>query len=319
MSFLVQMDRSAYPEHAIDSFSATAPFSLDNARAMMWMAQLAYETPGDNGDEAQAKAKITSILGAWKMQLRGFVRNHPLTGLPQRSACMVAGGGRDATIIAFAGSDPLKVEDWITDFNAPVSADDVHRGFEDAVDTAWPVIEATINNRPPTEQSLFFTGHSLGGALAIIAADFAASRLGVTATAVYTFGSPRTGGEAFFTSYTPRLGNATFRLIDGTDLVATVPPSLGGTYRHVGRSMQCPSDGTFDVATQPLLAPDQDQPDFVAGAVQAGLDDFRAWSAFRFIRAIGPRPLDRLAALLPRMVRDHVPANYFRALGIPLT
>ena len=315
MSFLVELDRSAYPDHALDGFAAIAPFSLDNARVMMWMAQLAYETPS-GPDEPAARAKVTSILDAWQMQLRGFVRNDPFTGLPPKSACVVIGGGRGATIVTFAGSDPLKVEDWITDFHAQVSADDLHSGFENAVNTVWPMIELAIRNRPPTEAAVFFTGHSLGGALAIIAADFAMSRLGVNATAVYTFGSPRNGGQAFFSRYTPPLGNATFRLVDGTDIVATVPPSLGGEFRHVGRSMQCPSDGSFNVQAQPLLAPDQDQPDFAASALQSGLADVRAWSVFRPIRRIGPRPLDRLAALLPRMVRDHVPGNYFRALGL---
>jgi triacylglycerol lipase len=320
MSFLVQMPRSAYPEHAIDGFDATAPFSLDNAKSMMWMAQLAYETPGDAGDdETAAKKKVSDILEVWQMKLRGFKRNDPLTGMPHRSACMVAGGGRGATVIAFAGSDPLKVEDWVTDFTPAPSLDDVHTGFEGAVNSVWNDIVATIQARSPSEQPLFFTGHSLGGALAIIAADFAVTRLHVNATAVYTFGSPRTGGQAFFDRYTPALGNATFRLIDGTDLVATVPPSLSGTFRHVGRSMQCPSDGNFNVTTQPLLAPDQDKPDFVEGFLQSSLADFRAWSAFRFIRRIGPRPLDQLASLLPRMARDHVPGNYFRALGIPLS
>jgi hypothetical protein len=318
MSFLVQLSRNAYPGLALDKFTATAPFSLDNARSMMWMAQLAYETPGDNGDEASARKKVADILDGWQMKLRGFKRNDPLTGLPHRSACLVAGGGLGATIIAFAGSDPLKVEDWVTDFTPAPSLDDVHRGFEGAVNSVWDDIEAAIRARPPSEQPLFFTGHSLGGALAIIAADFAVTRLGVNATAVYTFGSPRTGGQAFFDRYTPPLGNATFRLIDGTDLVATVPPPLGGTFRHVGRSMQCPSDGSFTAPSPPLLTSDQDQPDFAASALQSGLADFRALSVFRPIRRIGPRPLDRLAALLPRMVRDHVPGNYFRALGIPL-
>jgi hypothetical protein len=60
------------------------------------------------------------------------------------------------------------------------------------------------------------------------------------------------------------------------------------------------------------------EPNFLESVVQDGLADFRALLAFRLIRFIGPRPLDRLSALLPRMVRDHVPANYFRALSIPL-
>ena len=176
MSFLVQLSRNAYPGLALDKFTATAQFSLDNARSMMWMAQLAYETPGDNGDEASARKKVADILDGWQMKLRGFKRNDPLTGLPHRSACLVAGGGLGATIIAFAGSDPLKVEDWVTDFTPAPSLDDVHRGFEGAVNSVWDDIEAAIRARPPSEQPLFFTGHSLGGALAIIAADFAVTR-----------------------------------------------------------------------------------------------------------------------------------------------
>jgi triacylglycerol lipase len=316
MSFLVELDRGAYPDHVLDNFAAIAPFSLENARAMMWMAQLAYETSSDP-DEAVAKAKIAGILGAWQMQMRGFARNDPLTGLPRKSACVVVGGGRGATIVAFAGSDPLKLEDWITDLSAEVSTDNLHSGFEAAVNTVWPKIEAAIRHPPPTEPALFFTGHSLGGALAIIAADFARIKFGINATAVYTFGTPRTGGQTFFGSYTPSLGESTYRLIHGNDVVATVPPSLGGVFRHVGRSMQCPPDGLFDLQLQ-LQPPDQDQPNFVAGLLQGGLSDFRAWAAFRPIRRIGPRPLDWLAGLLPRVARDHVPANYFRALGIPL-
>jgi triacylglycerol lipase len=317
MSFLVELNRSAYPEHALDNFAAVAPFSLENARAMMWMAQLAYETPSGR-DEAAARAKIAGILDAWQMQLRGFVRNDPLTGLPERSACMVVGGGRGATIVAFAGSDPLKIEDWITDLNAQVSADGVHSGFENAVksDKVRTAIEAAIRNAPPGERALFFTGHSLGGALAIVAADFAMSQLGVKATAVYTFGSPRAGSQILFDRYTPTLGGSTYRLIDGNDVVASVP-SLAGVYRHVGRSMQCRPGDKFDLQSE-LLAPDRDEPEFADNVLQAGLSDFRAWAAFRPIRRIGPRPLDLLASLLPSVARDHVPAAYFRALGIPL-
>ena len=126
-----------------------------------------------------------------------------------------------------------------------------------------------------------------------------------------------TGGTLFFKSYTPQLGNSTFRLVHGSDIVPTVPPSLMGQFRHVGRAIQCPTDGVFDAQT-PILAPEENKPDFVESALQSGLADIRALASFRIIRRIGPRPLDRLAGLLPRMVRDHVPANYFRALSISL-
>jgi hypothetical protein len=56
MSFLVELDRGAYPDNALAAFVPTSQFGLDNARAMMWLSQLAYET----GD----RPKVESILAA---------------------------------------------------------------------------------------------------------------------------------------------------------------------------------------------------------------------------------------------------------------
>jgi Lipase (class 3) len=304
MSFLVELARGAYPADALNGFSATTQFGLDNARAMMWLSQLAYETAHED--------KVKGILGDWQLTMRAFVANDPATGLPPKSACVVVAAGRGATFVTFAGSDPLKFEDWITDFDAVQSADDLHSGFQNAVETIWPVIQTAIANRPAANEPLFFTGHSLGGALAILAAARAANEPKLQTTVVYTFGSPRTGGSTFFDGYP--LGDTTFRLINGNDIVPTVPPAQPGDYRHVGQSIQCPTDGRFDGA--PVSAAAANKPDIIDGAVQAGLADLRAFAAFRLIRGIGPRPLDRLAGLLPRMVRDHVPTNYFRALSI---
>lgn len=307
MSFLVAISRSAYPDTALNTFRAQPSFASGDAKAMMWMSQLAYET-NDPG-------KVKDILTAWQLDLKDLASSDPVTGLPPHSACFVAAAGRGATIIAFSGTDPLKVEDWITDFTAIRSVDGLHSGFKDAVDTVWRQIMPIVQQRPAG--GLFFTGHSLGGALAVIAAERAMRELGAAATAVYTFGGPRVGGLDFFNSYTPALGNCTFRMVHGDDIVPTVPPPLLNTFLHVGRMNQCPTDGTF--ADPPTLAPTSgNDPGFVDGLVQAGLDDVRALAAFRFIRRIGPRPLDMVASVLPRLVRDHVPASYFRALGIAL-
>lgn len=54
MSFLVRLDESKYPANALDKFTATAQFGLDNARAMMWLSQLAYETD----DEAKVERSL---------------------------------------------------------------------------------------------------------------------------------------------------------------------------------------------------------------------------------------------------------------------
>src|SRR4051812_19480007 len=105
MSELVKKDRSAYPPRALDSFSASKHFDLVSARAMMWLSQLAYET-GDEG-------KVDSILRDWELTKLGFRSNDPGTGLPPHSACAVVAEGQGATFVTFAGSDPLKFQDWI--------------------------------------------------------------------------------------------------------------------------------------------------------------------------------------------------------------
>lgn len=57
MSFLVAMARAHYHDNAFDAFTASSGYSLENARAMMWMSQLAYDT-----DEAQGR-KCAGRLG----------------------------------------------------------------------------------------------------------------------------------------------------------------------------------------------------------------------------------------------------------------
>jgi hypothetical protein len=64
------------------------------------------------------------------------------------------------------------------------------------------------------------------------------------------------------------------------------------------------------------MAPDGDKPVILESAAQAGLADFGALRALHFFHGIGPGLRNELAGVLPRMVRDHVPQSYFRALSI---
>jgi triacylglycerol lipase len=307
MSVFVELPAEAYSATALDAFTATADFRLDNARAMMWLSQLAYETG--------RQPKVDGILTKMNLTSLKIITNDRFTGLPPHSACVVVAEGHGATFVAFAGSDPGKPEDWITDFNALPGPDDLHTGFEDAVKMVWPDIRAALAKRTAPAQPLFFTGHSLGGALAILAASRAPLEPNVRQVVVYTFGSPRTGGDKFFNDYTPRLADFTFRFIHGTDMVPTVPFTLPFVvYRHVGQAVQCQSGGLFDgVAPMPR---DGNKPDIFESAEQAASGDLAALTAFRLIQGIGPGLRNQLAGLLPRMLRDHVPQSYFRALSI---
>jgi hypothetical protein len=86
MSFLVEIDENAYPTDALDKFSASPSFALEDARAMMWMSQLAYETAHPD--------KVERILDRWTLDRKAFASNNPTARLPPNSACFVAAAGR---------------------------------------------------------------------------------------------------------------------------------------------------------------------------------------------------------------------------------
>lgn len=115
----------------------------------------------------------------------------------------------------------------------------VHAGFTGALDSVWGGVAMELDR---LDCPVFFAGHSLGGALATLAA---ARR---TPRALYTFGSPRVGNAAFADS----LANVpVFRVVNHTDVVATLPPELFG-YRHVGELHRL--EGPSVAASHGLLA-----------------------------------------------------------------
>jgi hypothetical protein len=305
MSVLVSLKPEFYRADGLDGFTATSEFAPKSALAMMWLSQLAYET--DHPDT------VRTVLAKFNLKQRLLGNRGPIERLFGPKACFIVAAGRGATFVMFAGTDPLKIEDWFTDFKLAPTPDALHEGFAKAVDNAMVEIMPLIKNRGTAEQPLFFTGHSMGGALAEIAALRALEEEHIRATAIYTFGGPRAGGRDFFNRYTPDLGERTFRLVHGDDIVASVPPSLLGIFRHVGRLVHCGRGLTFE-GIAPASSADND-PSFIL----SGLD---ALTNIKFdmpdlATLEDPRGFDRSNAI-PLGVRDHVPASYFRALKMPL-
>jgi triacylglycerol lipase len=97
----------------------------------------------------------------------------------------------------------------------------VHEGFTEALNSVWGNVVAELDR---LVCPVFYAGHSLGAALATLAASRRAPR------ALYTFGSPRVGNAAFAASLA---GVPVFRVVNRADVVATLPPERLG-YAHVG-------------------------------------------------------------------------------------
>jgi triacylglycerol lipase len=151
----------------------------------------------------------------------------------------------DFVLVAFRGTEPDEWKDSLTDANLLLvswTAGRVHKGFRDAIDLIWPTLEDRLESLAPG-RTVWFCGHSLGAALATLAADRYQGTSGVC-----TFGSPRVGNKAFCTAFAGRLAGRTLRYVNDQDVVATVPPPLFG-YKHIDDRRFIAHDGKVSVAT----------------------------------------------------------------------
>jgi triacylglycerol lipase len=121
----------------------------------------------------------------------------------------------------------------------------VHSGFLEALNEIWPALEAELQRLPG--RKVWFCGHSLGGALATLAADRFAETRGVC-----TFGCPLVGDAAFAEGYIARLDGRSLRYVNHRDIVTRVPPSLF-RYTHVDAGRFIARDGGISVDVPSLL------------------------------------------------------------------
>ena len=126
-------------------------------------------------------------------------------------------------VLAFRGTEASQWGDVKTDIKAWTknSADGtkIHTGFADAFEPVEEGIKTAVLNSCK-EHSLYITGHSLGGALAIIATE-KLEKTGVKIAACYTFGSPRVGNQEFG----EKIKAPVYRLVNAADGVPRIPPS----------------------------------------------------------------------------------------------
>ena len=280
MSRFVELEREQYPDDALNKFTSSLQFNLDNARAMMWLSQLAYETAHKG-----KVAKHPQCLAFNDARIRHQRSRNGFTA-QQRLRRGRRSTRRDVRYLCWQRSG--KDRRWLTDFDAMPSATDLHTGFQDAVGTVWPKVKTAIESRSTPEQALILYRAQSGWRTSDCCASRAARRIEHSADRCLYIRQPATGGTKFFRRLYAVLGDSTFRLIDGTDIVPTVPPPLSGGYRHVGHAIQCKTDGTFDAQRQ-IMAPNQNKPELIESAIQSALADSGAIANFQiFHHGLGP-------------------------------
>ncbi len=201
-----------------------APFDLVNATWLADAALLAY------ADEAFSRRE-------WEKAGVSHVRV-----FQGASTYAVVAATERWIIVAFRGTKVVRpgmptddehtwsavFRDWKTDVDIKLvtwpGGGRVHRGFKDALEQIWEdhdghqglmaYLQEAVAARPAV-RPVWFTGHSLGAALAILAAHAYGPAAGV-----YTFGAPRVGTREFVMSRSMPI----YRVVYSTDLVTRIPP-----------------------------------------------------------------------------------------------
>jgi|WetSurMetagenome_2_1015567.scaffolds.fasta_scaffold117552_2 triacylglycerol lipase len=121
----------------------------------------------------------------------------------------------------------------------------VHRGFKTALDEVWENegLLDYLRTKDDGRRTFWFTGHSLGAALATLAAG----RYG-RVRGLYTYGSPRVGDGNFKAAFTI----PTYRFVNHDDFVTQVPLPL--FYRHVGDLKYIDGEGLLHANPNPREA-----------------------------------------------------------------
>lgn len=209
-------------KHSDRAILAKEPmFCFETAIKLLYWCTLAYEYDEINVSSQLSEAKAMQLFNLQQMRL---VRE-PVTG----TKCLVAWGD-NSLVISFRGTANLQnakgdLQAWLVKFNAGVDVEQaamaaqpsgkqpndraaVHAGFQ----ACWQsklktdlceLIEELLHASPAKAActTVYITGHSLGGAMAILAA-YDIAGLGLwRSMRVYTFGAPRPGNRAFARLY----------------------------------------------------------------------------------------------------------------------
>jgi hypothetical protein len=241
--------------------SPTIPFG-DPEPLVRNLEQLADADPGTYSPEI---AYAMSIISAWayadekvlaaKLKYYGLrdaeiqrvtVQNNAL--LVVTTAYLIRSSSGNVGVLSFRGTDPGNYVTILTDADVQqrdFAGGKVHSGFHRSVEVVWDEIDSWLRNArndaaPRRLETLYVTGHSLGGAMGLLAAarllkeDYKELLPPSCLRAIYTFGQPMVG-DAAFGAYCDGLKDRLFRHVYDRDAVPHTPPKSCLEYVHVGR------------------------------------------------------------------------------------
>ena len=259
---------SLHPKPVFDVDAAD--FHPANAWWMAEMSRLIYRD--DEPPDLAGKCSRGDILSCVNLSESVFASHQNA-----QWALNLAAARQPFAVLVFRGTSGF--ENWLANLKVVQSpwegGGQVHTGFKNVFQEIRDEVEAAICG---VSLPLYYTGHSLGGALALLAASLWPPR------AVYTFGAPRVGDTVFRKKLA---AIPIFRVANRGDIVTGVPPSrIPFEFRHAGKLISCRVAHYLSPGT---ISNEQEPPALFHGA-----------SMLR--NALLSRP--------PRFMSEHAPINY---------
>lgn len=208
---------------------------MRNSRFLVELSRAAYET-----NETKLRSDLADL----------DLKDCKLLEDEETDTQVLVGSTPHAIIVAFRGTEPTKLKDLLTDVEltmVPGPLGQVHEGFWEGIEGIWGQLERAIASRHDGKKALWFTGHSLGGALA----QLAVARLleqGRNAQGLYTYGAPRCGNTRFATQFNKLARHSSFRVVNEADIIPDVAPRFLG-FEHSGRFCQLDGRGRLLIDT----------------------------------------------------------------------
>lgn len=210
------------------------PTELTDARLLADLSELAY----------RPRSEIETGLCARGLVLEEFFNE------PQPGTQGFCAKGKDFACFVFRGTslekseDAINFEDVLIDLMAwpvPAAFGKVHLGFRTAFDAIKTAVSKRAKDFQNSGLSVYFAGHSLGGALAVLAVAAVIDQ-NISVAGLYTFGQPRVGNTEFEKHYFPSLEDRYYRFTNGQDIVPLLPLYFM-SYRHWGTTSYHFSEG----------------------------------------------------------------------------
>ena len=145
----------------------------------------------------------------------------------------------DHIVVAFRGTEnPTSIDglkDWLLtdamnllvvpegrlghDLSAAGVGAKFHKGFVDAIAEIWEPLREDVEGRmKKSDRPLWITGHSLGGALALLAAWLLKRRF-IAIHQIYTYGAPMIGNQKASDAFNKEFKGQIFRYVSGIGII----------------------------------------------------------------------------------------------------